>query len=662
MQAKHVQWQLPISEDQIRRAEYAGPWMDFLTEVIATMADYVSGDSEFFPDALESAGAEILTGYLKRRDRLAHDSSIFSVRGRVGVGKTSYFRDSWQKLGVHRKTALRYDIHSEWVAARTSVPPEHVLPLYFAGRFRSRLARNTEFVQKFDELVRRLFRSWGGDVISPEEFKSGFINQSDTFLERFPDLCAHSLLASVITVANQVVHKPLWLIVDNIDLASHEIQESFIQVAAQLYDQVKQFAEDQAWNVRFHVVLNVRPETFKTLEGWLSALRCIPYPKPDVQLIAERRTKRALARIATRSALPSPVKFQSGVVINTYAELCDRIWKCLQQSTHPDYWPWRDYNPKDFHLDLVNHNVRRYIDAWIHTVTSRHFVDMWSLEDPKNTESLGSPYRYLRLLIKGPFTDFPGNSFVHRAGSVGDTPLFFNIFRFRSLPGMSPDHYLRYYLLHIRLLQYILGHGDWGVPFQKLHADLNPFFPDGATGYRPIAMALSDLIKAGLVDEVRDGVLNIGSPSSENPLEIGARTHCRSTKTTSLYLHKCASEFQYVATMARVSYQVTNEYHDYETQRRQPHQSRLEALRFLKSLQMIIVTNLGRYEAEGLIPSFKGLFVSPKHKTRPWQGAVDECLDLFSMHDKSDQLLHQYHMEMSRVKKEGLEQINAYLA
>lgn len=291
----------------------------------------------------------------------------------------------------------------------------------------------------------------------------------------------------------------------------------------------------------------------------------------------------------------------------------------MRRAVSFDRWPWSPENPKQWHIALVNGNIRRFVTAWTHFVLSGNFEELLT-EHEENERAYTSPYKYLRLLISGRFVDFGGNDLVDGSGRSADSPLFMNLFDIGTTRGISKEFVIRNYLVLIRVLQYICGANEV-VSCDKVFQDLEPFFDREA-----IHEALKRLLFAGLIEELTQGAKNIGQSTSWTAIELTADCCFERNRTTTLYLNTLLPEFGYIQSMAIVSRQLKNEFNADRSIRRQPYRSVQATLAFLTSLKDIIVANLNDYRSRGVLEQFKRTFYSPIHRNRPWKGATSGAL------------------------------------
>jgi len=83
-----------------------------------------------------------------------------------------------------------------------------------------------------------------------------------------------------------------------------------------------------------------------------------------------------------------------------------------------------------------------------------------------------SPYQYVRMIIRGPFNEFPGNHKMDYAGEDPDSPLMFNVFN--ATGECFIDEFKRDFFIYIRLMQYLTAQSK-EISFSVLKRNMAPF-------------------------------------------------------------------------------------------------------------------------------------------------------------------------------------------
>lgn len=144
----------------------SGRWYPFLDILLQRAADHVSVHQTFFPDLVDlqaelppeegGAGESRFIDFFKARESLARACSCFVLRGRIGVGKTSFLK-WWLSLGqrADRHAMLNFNVEGKLWRERGNPG----MALYLAKRFSevlNRLADEPSFKKKRSTLIEEI--------------------------------------------------------------------------------------------------------------------------------------------------------------------------------------------------------------------------------------------------------------------------------------------------------------------------------------------------------------------------------------------------------------------------------------------------------------------------------------------------------------------------
>lgn len=606
-----------VPPNRIARSSILGArWEPFLGAFLMSASDHVSHNAEFYSEQVGDFGDKGTSPFLNfflSRERRHPARSAFVLKGQVGIGKTS-FLNWWQQRDDRRTFSSRIDINHDGMRY-TAGGPESITDFMqkrMAIDLLQKLSLNGEFNKNFKEKVKRV--QIAARAQDDTTFEVGFVNQSAKFLETYPSVGPKIFLSCVIVSANEVFNRPIWLLVDNVDLEAPDIQALFIRGAYSTYHDLCDYTLNQGWDALFHLVLTVRPETWHSWRFYTNDFQDIDYPEPDVLHIAKRRVFEALIKAASETKLDFSINIGDDTFPNSRA-FAIYIIKIISGCVKEPSWPFHP-NPKLWHIHLVNGNIRRFVKAWVHFVLSGNFLNLWAFSDFEEFRQ-PSPYVYLRMLIRGPFTECLGNSAIDASGENPDSPLVFNLFGAPCPPGTSIDQYIKNYFIYIRILQYITGQ-EREVSLPRITDDLSAFFDSNA-----ITDAIRMLIWARLLDEVNIGARNIGSKGSWGDIELVKTALIKSSDTTLFYLNSLLPEFEYFSAMAMISYQLRNdENSNFGSRMKRKTRIARATLALLYSCFEILKYNMDDYYADGKIDKFKALFISPKHSGRPFMNMI----------------------------------------
>jgi hypothetical protein len=610
-------------------------WEPFLSDFLMNVADHVSYDNKFYFDGLGYDDDFKRLGFVNfffNRENSEPENSAVVLKGRVGVGKTS-FLEWWQALDDRKKYFAKIDVNHDsldhidsGVTYRTLT--EKMLRL-MAIDLNLKLSYDSEYLKKFSnycELIKKIHRADDNG-----NFESGFVNQTEEFLRKFPGLDSSFLLTCIILSANDTFNRPIWLAVDNVDMQEPCMQQKYIRASYSIYEDICNIGSNLDRKPMFHIIVTMRPETCQHWKFYLKSFQDISYPKPDVIKIALKRLSSAFDyQMKRQLPFPGKIEMENGLIFNNTAEFCKFLEKGLEKCIGSSTWPFTP-EPKEWHLLLVNRNVRKFIKGWVHFLLSGNFLNIWGFSSKNMNEvNFPSPYRYLRMLIKGKYEEYPGDRIDEAAPEDPNTPLVFNVFGLQRDPAMKKDYFIRHYFIYLRILQYLTSY-DKDVKFSDCLSDLSIFFD-----VNMIEKATQILLWFRIIDEVNIGARNISGVESWRNIKLNADSIIRASKTTYFYLKNLIPEYEYISCMSMVSYQMINtENQDFGHVKRKLKYAQ-STLSFLTSYFDILENNLKDYEKKSLLDDFCNFFVSPRHNQRPLLSIISNSIRALQYFSKND--------------------------
>ncbi len=283
----------------------SGRWYPFLDILLQRAADHVSVHQTFFPDLVDlqaelppeegGAGESRFIDFFKARESLARACSCFVLRGRIGVGKTSFLK-WWLSLGqrADRHAMLNFNVEGKLWRERGNPG----MALYLAKRFSevlNRLADEPSFKKKRSTLIEEIRKRESVFSSSGEQFEEKFLHQSDSFREQFQSLDSQLLLACSVATANLHYQRPVWLVLDNIDMEDADTQDQFVRAAMGVFESILAYGKNYQKDVRVHLVVTARLGSRRRWQFHENAYQDITYPEPQLHSIVRRRFAEALA-------------------------------------------------------------------------------------------------------------------------------------------------------------------------------------------------------------------------------------------------------------------------------------------------------------------------------------------------------------------------------
>jgi len=627
-----------------------------LSRYLNGLRSTVINNDEFYADQIGFIDEHAITDdFLEHFMQLKNKQTLNSVTiitGGVGKGKSSFF-GWWIKKNMLAEHSSIINVNSfnkqKKISIADSIYSKCVEDL-------NSLLGDPEIKSEFDSRILKLAQKY--NIVDKDRFKEEFTCQTNDFKKKYTLLGLSLLLYYLICSVYKVYRKPIWIIIDNVDLEKKEIQNKFIHDIFSIYEELKNKDKTDPRECAVHFFLTIRPETSMPYRGAWSKYHEKYYPDSNVLTIANRKIEDAMQKITNRMTIQEaqgmfPIQLNDSLISNIY-ELNDIILKNLKLEDN--------HICKNWYAHLVNYNVRRFINSWVNLINSKNFIDYISKPSLHSNVELKSKLDpYLRFLIKGKYNYFPGNHCID--GESPDSPLFFNLFGLKYKRKTTEAIYIKNYLIFIRILQYLeINKIDKiQVTFDMLEKDLSDFYDSDY-----IIDAVKILLWARIIDETNLGIRNIFNNDTYlniNLDEDKEKIVLQFTETSSLYINYLIYEYEYLSAMANVSYQIQIENSDDPE-----NESILEkyanwVFKFLISWQKIMYTNLSEYKNNRKLIKFQGLFNCPNDKIFiTWQKIVistKEKLDNINKVPSIKMNIEKIASQLDKILKEGTDEINS---
>lgn len=642
-----------ISPQTIRKYNILdGRWDPFLSDFLSMVSRKVNSNSCFDILEVDNGIRSPLIQYFQSFENLDTPCSALVMRGSVGIGKSSFI-EWWMSQKDRRSVCTKIDINMEGMRFSSQHNLHDYAILEFvqmkiAKDLLSKHIMKTNFSTSLDRCILRIQGECAAE--SDNDFKRGFINQSEDFRKKYPDTDPSILLACVIFSANESIKKPICMFIDNIDLERKEIQEIFIRSAYKILNDIRENSLKRGWDTKCHLILTVRPETMVYWHNFCAQYQSVDYPLPNVLNIARNKVFQAMNEVAQE--MPLVGLSIGGKDFQNTKQLCEHIQECIEVCL--ETWPTRWGDIIVWHNALVNYNVRRFVKAWVNFLLSGNFLNVWTFQEEEGVPGTPSPYRYLRMLIRGPYAEFIGNDRIDGMGESTDSPLVFNVFGLPYSADMDVLKYRRNYFIYLRIMQYLVSHGD--KSFSRITEDLQDFFNEDV-----IEKAIKRLLWVRLVDEINIGIRNIGGSGGWEDIPVPKDAVITKSDTTNFYINSLITEYEYISSMAMVSYHISQSEIRFSGNDPKHLQYAKAAYIFLSSHREILRANLMEYERKKKLEKFKTLFISAFHHVRPWKGMIDGTIEAIKRQQRYYSSLAPITSELCALREKGQREYASYV-
>jgi len=460
----------PISKNKIVRAEILAKWRPYLRDYLVAVIDKVYDDKIFYHELIGLSNEDrsknsIFINKFLSKEKNNKDGALISknmLTGKVGIGKSffiNWFRDQNNLTKFSVKINLENEDTEKLLNASDCLATDFIKERVWRSILTSGFLSEPKFKRIFNEKIKELLQGQAITTFSGTadevKFVEGFISQRASFLSEYPFFNSELLVVCLITTVNAHYKRPIWVFIDNVDLESASKQSIFIRAGGALFDLIKETCDRLGWRLNFHLLIAMRPETFLAWKTYADDYEKIVYEEPDVVEIAKRKINNSLIRAADEQS--PDLEFFSytlmGKEIKNYKELALHISESINVYITPGTDWYFDMSTNKFHLDLVDSNVRKFMDCWTNFFLSENFIILLNQSNQIGDKKYINTNIYLNRLIRGPYTQFVGNFNPFRTNMIRDEMLFFNIFGFPLETGS--DKYILFYFIYLRILQYL---------------------------------------------------------------------------------------------------------------------------------------------------------------------------------------------------------------
>ena len=543
-----------------------------------------------------------------------NSNRIYIIRGRAGVGKTLFFKE-----GVLRLTRKNGKFREPYI--------------HLGVDFRN--IDNDKDIQYYIELIYRQLFDRAVDCIREIDADSyiNFIVEYEKDWERIKT--TNSYLFPVKFFCERIFEKygrPCVIVFDNIDLASVKTQKHVFQATVNVCQHFSDFMNRSKYKNCYRVYFAMRPETYlQSEEAKLGEV--INFPLPNVLNIFLRSMKNALiltARDLDKSGeLVCSVTCnnvieneEDMIALNTFSDVADYFCRIL------DTYLGKAWNEnemvrerfgrcEEFHCDLVNYNVRTFIQFLADTICNGGFKPLTKeFNHDGVTGYYYNVFDYVEMIIRGRWVIHPGNKYMDGEGG-NKSPIVYNVFD-TNLYGNNQSGKIKHFMLNIRILQYFALFADGRESsYGELVDCLREYFSDVY-----ILSAVKKLVYVRLLYSFSQGDRTIASLSDWRKVEIDKSTKLELSPSGRFYLEKLICEFEYLYQMS-LSSLMRKEYVE-ELASKWKQEKEYTVLCFLRSIFEIIQINIEEYRQEGTLMMFISQFYNIEEgaNTRPYRRMI----------------------------------------
>jgi len=566
-------------------------------------------------------------------------SSILIIKGNPGIGKTAFL-----DKGIYETDDLKADKDRNRI--------------YLNYRYENNKPDEKKLIAEINEKI--LFIRFKNKELNDECYKfedilkaqlGDLIKQYDAMIGMSRNIESICKIIVYSKALHQCYKLPCNIIIDNLDLHSHEYQKDFIYSSINFFnflDDINKHINLQPKN-KLNLIIALRPDTVKTI-GELPGVTKINFPKPQVYKICINNLRLALNTTAEKEEYRKhkfTLELNDNIIIRSFNDLASYLLTLIDK-TVKDSWVQYEKNYgykfmsvefQDFHNKLTNNNIRKFNVFIINCLKNGGFIPL----DKKFHEGKHNfrIYEYIRMLILGGYERFTGNDKNDGESFDPDSPLVFNLFEVVTQNG-EEDGIIRNYFMYVRILQYIdcvLGgmhnapEKEEGINVKKLIKDLSLYYEK-----KDLEDAIKKMIFTGLLIETNIGARNLDTDyiGQWDQIKLENQTSsaiisCSYNSSAMFYLYDLLCEYEYIYQMARVS-------HIYKIDIQFENIIKLEeeskVLEFLYSLYNILKLNIEHYKKENVFDQFKYKFlqdyIHDNNGLHPWKRMVNNYIKVLN--------------------------------
>ena len=587
-------------------------FIDYVCKSIDGVSLYKFDESFYETDGFDEFKRIITNACSLEHYSEPRDEHLVILSGEAGIGKTLFFREGIKVL-----------LHDETIT-------ESMLII----NMRNINEQANDYTEEFYE-----------DLLTEITFKMDSSIKCETEYDYI------RAIAEFGEEVNRTKHRPLIIVVDNMDLCEFETQRETIRTIRLIRERLNSYVDTIAPDLKFVIFLAVRPETY--IRNELAYDDNCLFPHPKVSRIYEHVIKDAFDKAFNHfgnKEINLRIESENLLLPDISALIDYFVERTVTQ--YIDYWKIFEGSPTfkfgtidSFHNYLVNFNIRRILNFFAKTLKNGGFRPL--RYDDAETNRYGF-YDHLNYLICGAHTFHPGNSKMDGEGFHSRSPIIMNLFDME--PWMNENKANRNYFIFLRIIQYIEikgRNGDVKVPGVELVNDLSSYFDR-----EDIIIAIKKLLFADIIKETRCGVRNIAQQNSYRDIRIDDATLDIMRFETSLmdaakvYFASLITEFEYIANMAvsiplyldnsnPIVQEHLKESSVSKRRRIEYCKSNRERLGYLFLLSMLNVlkSNIGQYETLGVLSDFSEIFIEKdttvelSNMYKPWTQMIKNYIE-----------------------------------
>lgn len=467
--------------------------------------------------------------------------------------------------------------------------------------------------------------------------------------------------------------RPGIIILDNIDLASVETQEKVFKATSIVSGEFFDFMNSHHAKEKYRIYFAMRPETFRQ-NNEMCIGQVIEFPLPNIHEIALDLIKTSLTKTARNFDRNEPLKCEVTYYNILTNELCyakkyidiANYFNAVLSYFFKDLWNDTYYvnrlgSCRDFHCNIVNYNIRAFLNFLVDTLTNGGFKPLTKDFTNNQYSHHYNIFDYIEMIIKGRWEVYPGIKRINGEGG-NKAPIVFNVFD-TSLFKNTQAIKIKHFLLYIYILE-ILNECDEedDITFGKIEKELSVFFDK-----EYILIAMQELVLVHLVYSYDEGEKSISGKKSYSEVEINEKTVLHISKMGTFYIEKFVCEFEYLYQMSLTSL-MPSEYVD-EMKTCWASEKEQTVLYFLKGIFEIIQINLNRLNSDELNSYIQTFCIDNKLSSRTYRRMLQSYISVIekkiyraeTRESKNTEKLNRLLSEATNFKKTVIDYFNMKL-
>ncbi len=523
------------------------------------------------------------------------------IRGQAGVGKTKFLDKGFQKVIYDKNDNKQHRKYIKLCVDLKNID-EQKEALFYLKMIYSLLK------EKAQEAIIKL----------GNEYWKIFLSK----YQKYKDL--ESPLESLFPVIffcktiYQIYNQPCIIIFDNIDLADFQTQINVYRATVNVCDTLYENMVFCNMYDYYRVYFAMRPETY-TNYAEVDIGNIIDFPLPNILKICLNVIEETIREIAQNCDANEKLKCEveyynifkkDNVTAKNFSDIAEYFIQILEHYLI-DIWDSdpqikdRLGNSEDFHCNIVNYNIRTFLNFLSDTIGNGGFLPLTKDFNAVQSEGYYSLFNYIEMIIHGRWKVHPGNSLIDY-NARDKAPIIFNMFD-TSLLENRQEIQVKHFMLNIRILQYFTLRPTEGKIFYKdLINDLRNFFDE-----EYIEKYTKKLVFTRILYSSEEGDRSIASKHHFEDVFICEKTILMLSETGKFYIEKLICEFEYLYQMALSSI-MPSDFVD-ELSAKWQYEKELTVFHFLQGIFVILNENLESYDEKNLI-LFEKLFCQDNKK------------------------------------------------